>query len=117
MNFAAGRDVGRRLADVTTIHVPHLFSVEVAQALRRLTRAGVTSADRAAEALLDVAQLDAVRHEHEPFLARMWQLRENLTAYDAAYVPLAETLDAPLVTLDSRLASAPGHGADVELIR
>jgi predicted nucleic acid-binding protein len=57
-----------------------------------------------------------VRHEHEPFLGRMWELRDNLPAYDAAYVALAETLDAPLVTLDARVASAPGHRARVELI-
>lgn len=116
MNFTAGAVVARRMGEAETIHVPHLFAVEVAQALRRLTGAGTTSAVRAAEALLDVAQIDATRHEHEPFLPRIWELRESLTAYDAAYVALAETLDAPLVTLDARLAGAPGHSAEVELL-
>ncbi len=60
--------------------------------------------------------LDANLHPHEPLLATIWRLRDNLTASDAAYVALALALDAPLVTLDARLASAP-HGATVELVR
>jgi predicted nucleic acid-binding protein len=116
MNRDVGAEVARRLDDAQTVHVPHLFAVEVAQGLRRLAAVGVTTPERAAEALLDVAELDAVRHEHEPFLARIWELRDNLTAYDAAYVALAEALDVSLVTLDARLATAPGHRARVELI-
>lgn len=55
------------------------------------------------------------RYPHAPFWARIWQLRDNLTAYDAAYVALAEALDAPLITTDGRLARASGHRATVEL--
>jgi predicted nucleic acid-binding protein len=116
MNTDAGVAVARRVGTTETIHVPHVFAVEVAQALRRLALGGVSSPSRAAEALVDIAQLDATRYEHEPLLARMWELRANLTAYDAAYVALAEALEAPLVTLDARLAAAPGHGAEVELL-
>ena len=115
-------DVGwnllRRLEDpAETLHAPHLLSVEVAQVLRRLAASGSLSARRAREAVDDLVALDMARYDHEPFLARMWELRDNLTAYDASYVALAEALDATLVTLDERLANAPGHRAQVELLR
>jgi predicted nucleic acid-binding protein len=64
----------------------------------------------------DLADLDIHRYEHEPLLPRIWELRENLTAYDAAYVALAEALGAPLVTFDSRLAAAPGVAAAVQVL-
>lgn len=99
-----------------TLHAPHLVSVEVAQVIRRYERRGDIDASRAVEALGDLADLDLMRHEHEPLLPMMWLLRPNLTAYDAAYVALARVLDAPLLTLDSMLAAAP-HGAEVRLIR
>lgn len=112
---------GSRLAGLlgdegVAVHVPHVMALEVTQGLRRLVRAGTLPAPRAGLALAALWDLDAVRHEHEPFLPRIWQLRENLTAYDAAYVALAEALDAPLLTLDARLAAAPGHAAEVELL-
>jgi predicted nucleic acid-binding protein len=90
--------------------------VEVTQGLRRLVRAGEVSPDRAAEALADLADFDLHRHPHLDLLARAWKLRDNVTAYDAMYVALAEALDAPIVTCDAPLAGAPGHGATVELI-
>jgi predicted nucleic acid-binding protein len=112
----AGSWVADRIADpAESIHAPHLLAVEVAQVLRRLVAAGDVGAARAAAALVDLADLDAERYPHEPFLPRMFALRENLTAYDAAYVALAEALDAPLLTFDRRVAAAPGHGASVEL--
>ena len=98
------------------IHVPHLLGIEVAQAVRRLTLLGVITALRGAVALEDLADLDAVRHPHEPLLPLVWDLRSNLTAYDATYVALAEVLDAPLVTLDAKLAAAPGNDAQIVLI-
>lgn len=98
------------------MHAPHLLAVEVAQVVRRYASAGALSATRGAEALTDLADLDVVRHPHEPLLATMWRHRSNLTAYDAAYVALAETLDVPLVTLDGRITRAPGHRARVDLI-
>jgi predicted nucleic acid-binding protein len=98
-----------------TVHVPHLLAVEVAQVIRRYVANGAVTIDRGAAALVDLADLDAARHAHEPLLPLIWRLRSNLTAYDAAYVALALALDAPLVTLDHRLATAP-HGAAIDLI-
>jgi predicted nucleic acid-binding protein len=97
-------------------HAPHLLDVEVAQALRRLVAAGHVSATRANEALEDLTDLPLVRYPHDWLLRCIWELRHNLTAYDAAYVALAEALDSPLVTCDGRIRAAPGHHARVELI-
>jgi predicted nucleic acid-binding protein len=97
-------------------HSPHLVDVEVTQGLRRLVRAGEVSPDRAAEALADLADLDLHRHAHLDLLTRAWKLRENITAYDAMYVALAEALDAPIVTCDTPLAKAPGHRARIEAV-
>lgn len=97
-------------------HAPHLADVEVAQGLRRLVRAGEVTAARAAEAIADLTDLDLHRHPHCDFLTRAWKLRENVTAYDAMYVALAEALNAPLVTCDRPLANAAGHRATIEVI-
>ncbi len=97
-------------------HSPHLVDVEVTQGLRRLVRTGEVSADRAAEAIADLAGLDLHRHAHLDLLTRAWKLRENITAYDAMYVALAEALDAPIVTCDAPLARAPGHRARIEVV-
>jgi predicted nucleic acid-binding protein len=95
-----------------TLHAPHL---EVAQVLRRLARQELVSARRAEEAMRDLLDLRMTRYSHLVLLPRIWQLRHNFSAYDAAYIVLAEELGAPLMTRDSRLASAPGHAATVEL--
>lgn len=71
--------------------------------------------ERSIEAVVDTADLDLALHPHEPLLAAVWRLSENLSAYDAAYVSLAEVLSAPLLTLDARIATAPGHAAVVDL--
>ena len=97
-------------------HSPHLVDVEVTQGLRRLVRSGEVSPVRAAEAIADLTDFDLHRHPHLDLLARAWRLRENVTAYDAMYVALAEALDAPIVTCDAPLAKVPGHRAQVELI-
>ncbi len=99
------------------LHAPHLLGVEVAQVVRRYAAVGDITAQRGADALTDLADLDMVHHPHEPLLPTMWRLRSNLTAYDAAYVALALVLDVPLLTLDAWIAAAPGHGAAVELVR
>jgi predicted nucleic acid-binding protein len=99
------------------VHVPHIFDVEVLQALRRHAMRGALSESRGIAALDELSSLRATRYPHSPLARRIWELRRNLTAYDAAYVALAESLDAPLVTMDARLAQAPGHGAGVELYR
>lgn len=104
-----------RLAEDGDLHGPHLIDTEILHALRRLTSAGEISEDRAADARVDVAELALVRYPHHPLSDRVWEMRHNLTAYDATFVALAEALAVPLVTCDARLASAPGHGARVEL--
>lgn len=111
-----GADVADRLASASTVHAPHLLGVEVAQVVRRYVARGELAANRGGEALGDLADLDVVQHAHEPLLPTMWRLRENLSAYDASYVALALALDVPLVTLDARLATSPGHGARIDLI-
>jgi predicted nucleic acid-binding protein len=100
-----------------TFHAPHLLDVEVTQALRSLVRAGDVGADRAQEALHDLTDLDLRRHPHTHFLGRAWELRENVTAYDAMYIALAEAIDAPLVTCDGPLSTTPGHAARIEVVR
>lgn len=88
-----------------TLHAPHLLDVEVAQVLRRYVRSKDILPERGAEALADLASLPINRYPHFVLLPRIWQLRHNLTAYDAAYVALAEALDATLVTRDRALKS------------
>lgn len=99
-----------------TLHAPHLLDLEVAQVLRRYATAGQVIPSRCRAALDDLADFPVNRYPHDFMLPRIWELRANLTAYDAAYVALAEVLDAPLVTRDQRLAGAPGHRARIELV-
>jgi predicted nucleic acid-binding protein len=106
----------RLLRDEDEFHSPHLIDVEVTQGLRRLVRAGEVSADRAAEAVADLVDLDLHRHAHLDLLTRAWKLRENVTAYDAMYVALAEALDATVVTCDTPLAKARGRRARIDVI-
>jgi predicted nucleic acid-binding protein len=98
-----------------SLHVPHVMDLEVLQALRRHILPGILSPERSSEALEDLKNLTFVRYPHAPLAERIWDLRENLTAYDAAYVALSEALDAPLVTMDAKLARAPGIRAAVEV--
>ena len=113
----SGQRVAHRLLDpLETLHVPHLIDLEVAQALRRYQAAGEMSPPRARQALLALIQMPLERHAHWPFLDRIWDLRRNVTAYDAVYIALAEALEAPLLTCDRALARAPGHHAVVELM-
>ena len=104
------------LANGESVHAPHLLDVEVAQVMRRLVATDVISASRAKEALDDLLDLSLIRHPHMPWLPRIWELRHNLTAYDATYVALAEALDGPLLTCDRKLAKATNHRAKVELL-
>jgi predicted nucleic acid-binding protein len=98
-----------------TLHAPHLLDVEVASVLRRYQLSGQLPAEDGREALADLAGLDIVRYPHDPLLPRVWDLRAFVTAYDAVYLALAEVLEAPLLTLDRRLARARGHGARIEV--
>jgi predicted nucleic acid-binding protein len=88
----------------------------VVAALRRRVRLGRTDAGTAVEVLDDLTDLAATRWDHEPLLRRAWDLRENVRAYDACYVVLAEMLDAELVTSDARLARAPGLRCEVDVL-
>jgi predicted nucleic acid-binding protein len=113
---AAAAVEGRLFDSRQTLHAPHLIDVEVAQVVRRYAAAGELDAERGREALADLADLPLLRYPHDLLLPRIWELRHNLTAFDAAYVALAEALGAPLLTRDRRLAAAPGHHAQVELV-
>jgi predicted nucleic acid-binding protein len=98
-----------------TLHAPHLLDLEVTQVLRRLVREGAVSDPRGDQALQDLLALRITRYPHDILLRRIWQHRNNLTAYDAAYIALAERLSAPLITRDARLSAAAGHAAQVEV--
>jgi len=112
----AGARARERLRLDPDLHVPHLLDVEVTAALRRRVRLGQTDVEVATEVMADLADLAAMRWDHEPLLRRVWELRENVTPYDAVYVVLAEMLDAPLVTSDARLSRAPGLNCRVEVL-
>jgi predicted nucleic acid-binding protein len=98
-----------------SLHAPHLMDLEVTQVLRRYVSRREVSAERAWQAMDLLSALPVRRYAHEPLLARVWSLRQNLTAYDAAYVALAEGLGATLITLDRSLAGVPGVVTTVEL--
>jgi predicted nucleic acid-binding protein len=93
-----------------------LIDIEVAQVLRRYALTGQIAVERCQEALADMADLPLTRYPHDFLFPRIWELRDNLTAYDAAYVALAEALDSPLLTRDQRIASASGCHAHIELV-
>ena len=113
-----GRTVAARIADpAESLHVPHLADVEVVQTIRRLVRNEDLEAASARTAIGLLRSLDLERHAHEPLLDRVWTLRQNLSAYDAVYVALAEALACTLLTCDARLARAPGLSRRVELIK
>ena len=117
LQSAAGIKIDKRIASRSqSLHAPHLLDVEVAQVLRRYVRDKKITAQRGQEALEDLAGLPLDRYPHDFLSPRVWQLRATLTAYDAVYVALAELLDAPLLTCDSKIASASGHSARVELV-
>jgi len=98
------------------LHAPHLLDVEVASVLRRHARCGLLAPARAAAALTDLDDLALTRYPHVGLLPRIWQLRENLSAYDATYAALAESLSATLLTADRGLGRAPGLRCPVRLL-
>lgn len=117
LNTTLGHAVSQRVADpLLSLHAPHLVDIEVASTLRRYVRDGELEAAIAEEALVALRQLDVERHAHEDLLERIWALRDNVTPYDAAYVALAEALDAKLLTCDAKLYRAPGVSAIAELM-
>jgi predicted nucleic acid-binding protein len=107
-----------RIADPSvSLHAPHLIDLEVASVLRGLEAHKLLTPALAARAVVDLLALDLVRYAHDSLVPRVWQLRGNLTAYDAVYIALAENLASPLVTCDGKLAAAPGNRARVELFK
>jgi predicted nucleic acid-binding protein len=96
---------------------PHLIDMEVVAAWRRLAAAGHLEERRAALARADLRGLPIARVSHAPLMERCWELRTNMTTYDAAYVALAELIDAPLLTADAKLAATPGPTCSIEVLR
>ena len=120
LQTSAGQQIEKRIySRGESLHAPHLLDLEVAQVLRRLEREGAIFPARADQAIQDLLDLRVTRYPHFVFLPRIWRLRNELSAYDAAYVALAEKLGATLVTRDARLASASAsvsaRGVRVEL--
>ncbi|MET0285052.1 MAG: type II toxin-antitoxin system VapC family toxin [Polyangiales bacterium] len=117
MQSAAGARLARRMeTERLTLHAPDLILLEVMQVLRKASARGLLREERAQAAVGALLATRLQRYAHAPLAERIWSLRGNLTAYDAAYVALAESLEAPLVTLDARIAAASGHRARVEVI-
>lgn len=112
----AARIAARLATPRVTIHAPHLLDLEVLSALRALEARKVLATADATKAINDLLAAQLVRYPHDALLARTWALRGNLTAYDAAYVALAERLAAPLLTCDAQLAAAPGLRITIELV-
>ena len=116
LQTAVGRRIEARIyLHGESLHAPHLLDLEVAQVLRRLVRELTITPRRADQAIEDLLSLRVTRYPHFVFLPDIWRLRHNFSAYDAAYLALAEKLGAILITRDARLASASGRGVNVEL--
>jgi predicted nucleic acid-binding protein len=95
---------------------PHLIDAEVGHALRRHVRRGSLESDAAEQALDELIRMELERVDHAPLLPRAWELRDNLSFYDALYVSLAEAIGQPLITFDGRIAKAPGLDAEIEVL-
>lgn len=103
-----------RLSDDGDLHAPHLIDIEVLHVLRRLALTGAVHQERIEDARTDIGDIAMTRYPLGRLADRVWELRQHLTAYDAAFIALAEGLAAPLVTCDRRLARAGGHQARIE---
>ena len=112
-----GRSIAERIAPRDeSLHAPHLIDLEVAQVLRRYVARVQIPEQRAREALDDFRDLDMNRYPHDVLLPRIWELRHNVSSYDAAYLSLAEVLEAPLLTTDARLARVVDTRAVIEVL-
>ena len=116
LNVADASALRQRLEDsASALVTPEVFDLEVLQVMRRFVRQGGDTT-RVAQGFQTLSDLHIERYSHGPLRSRIWELRENLTAYDAAYFALSEMLDAPLWTQDAKFAGVPGSSAHVELI-
>ena len=106
----------RRMVGENTLAAPHLVDAEVLHTLRRLLSRGQMSAEEAERAVHRWRLLGVQRFPLIGLVPRIWALRDNLSAYDAAYAALAEALDCPLVTTDGRLAAAPGPQCPITVL-
>jgi predicted nucleic acid-binding protein len=106
-----------RLGQAASLHAPDLVYLEVLSVLRRRAASGNLDERRSLMAREDLRDLPMQSYPHRPLIERVWELRRNVTAYDAAYLALAELLGCPLLTADGRLAGAPGVSCQVEVLR
>ena len=116
LNSPAGMRVAERVFDADeSLHAPHLLDLEVTQVLRRYLAQRELTEKRASQAMDDFSGLPLSRYAHNDLLPRIWQLRSSLSAYDAAYVSLAELLGATLLTCDVKLRNSHGHAAQIDV--
>jgi predicted nucleic acid-binding protein len=116
MKSAMGTLLSGRLHTVRLVHAPHLIDIEVSNALRRQCSLGSLAAVRGRQALEDFRNMRILRYRHTIHLARIWELRDNFTSYDACYLALAEALGATLITRDKALRSARLRRGNIEVI-
>lgn len=112
----ADGDTARSRLRGEDLAAPELVDLEIASVLRRHTKSGLSAVRRAELALMDLVAMPMRRAPHQPLLTRAWELREDLTIYDAVYVSLAEALQVSLLTADQRLARAPGPRCHIEVL-
>ena len=113
---ATERSAVVQTALVAGVVAPHLVDAEVGQALRAMVRRGQLASDAAIRSLLAARDLVRERVPHHPYSRRAWELRDNLSFYDALYVAVAEERSLPLLTADARLAASPGPRCEFELV-
>ena len=111
-----GELISAQLGSVTEVHAPHLLDIELASSLRRGVALGTLTGERAREVLDDLRVMRVQRYWHVPLLSRIWDFRNNFSAYDACYLALAEALDATFLTCDKAMASARLRHGQVELV-
>lgn len=109
--------IAQAIENESRLDAPEIIDLEFLQAFRGLVRAGSVSDSRANQAIVDFDDLQLRTHGHRHMRKRIWELRHGFSAYDAAYVSLAEMLDTQLITCDARLSRAvSSHGLRIECV-
>ena len=116
LQTSTGEMISGQIIGVGEVHAPHLLDIELASSLRRGVALGRVSGERARQALDDLRVMRVRRYWHMPLLARIWDFRNNFSAYDACYLALTEALDATLLTCDKAMASARLRHGQIELV-